>query len=221
MKNTLNKTQIDQVITALNEYYEDVETFLNYESAYELFIAVILSAQCTDKRVNAITSTLFKIANTPQQILNLGQEQLAQLIKSGGLSQNKSKNIIAATEMIINKFSSQVPDNMEDLLTLPGVGRKTANVILSHIYKKDAIAVDTHVFRVSNRIGLVDEKNPTNTEIALMHVIDKSLWSKMHYKLILHGRNTCTARNPKCSICIINDNCLYFKNLKKSKKEIK
>lgn len=216
MKNTLNKTQIDQVITALNEYYEDVETFLNYESAYELFIAVILSAQCTDKRVNEITSTLFKTANTPQQILNLGQEKLAQMIKSGGLSQNKSKNIIAATEMIINKFGSQVPDSMEDLLTLPGVGRKTANVILSHIYKKDAIAVDTHVFRVSNRIGLVDEKNPNNTEKALMNVIDKSLWSKMHYKLILHGRNTCTARNPKCSICIINNNCLYFKNLKKS-----
>lgn len=216
MKNTLNKTQIDQVITALNEYYEDVETFLNYESAYELFIAVILSAQCTDKRVNEITSTLFKTANTPHQILNLGQEKLAQMIKSGGLSQNKSKNIIAATEMIINKFGSQVPDSMEDLLTLPGVGRKTANVILSHIYKKDAIAVDTHVFRVSNRIGLVDEKNPNNTEKALMNVIDKSLWSKMHYKLILHGRNTCTARNPKCSICIINNNCLYFKNLKKS-----
>jgi endonuclease-3 len=211
MKKILNKTQADQVIYKLNEAYEDVQTFLNYSSPYELFVAVILSAQCTDKRVNEITSTLFKIADTPQQMLSLGRERLASIIKSGGLYQNKSKNIILASEMIIKNFSSQVPDTMEDLLTLPGVGRKTANVILSHIYKKDAIAVDTHVFRVSNRIGLVDEKNPDDTERALMDVIDKDLWSKMHFKLILHGRNTCTARNPKCSICIINDICLYFK----------
>jgi endonuclease-3 len=214
MKKLLNQTQINQVIHRLNEAYEDVDTFLTYSSAYELFVAVILSAQCTDKRVNEITSTLFKIANTPQQMISLGQERLAAIIKSGGLYQNKSKNIIAASEIIIQKFNSRLPDTMEDLLMLPGVGRKTANVILSHIYKKDAIAVDTHVFRVSNRIGLVDEKDPDKTEQALMSVIDKNLWSKMHFKLILHGRNTCTARNPKCSICIINDICLYFKKLK-------
>lgn len=210
----MDKECINKIITILDNAYEDVKTFLNYSSAYELFVAVILSAQCTDKRVNEITSNLFKIANTGEKILDLGREELQSLIKSGGLSEVKSKNIINATEIIINKFDGIVPDNIEDLLTLPGVGRKTANVILSHIYNKDAIAVDTHVFRVSNRLGLADEKTPYATEAALNKAIDRQMWSKMHYKLILHGRNICTARNPKCDICTVNNYCLYYKNLK-------
>ncbi|NMC57238.1 MAG: endonuclease III [Eubacteriaceae bacterium] len=210
----MDKEITNKIIASLDNEYEDVKTFLNYSSAYELLIAVILSAQCTDRRVNEITSNLFRIANTPQMILDLGRENLQRLIKSGGLSEVKSKNIIEASKIIIDKFRGIVPDNMEDLLILPGVGRKTANVILSHVYNKDAIAVDTHVFRVSNRIGLADEKTPYATEAALMSAIDRSMWSKMHYKLILHGRNVCTARNPKCDKCAVNNYCLYYKNKK-------
>lgn len=210
----MNKECINKIVALLDSAYDDVKTFLNYSSAYELFIAVILSAQCTDKRVNEITSDLFKIANTPQKILDLGCDLLRTLIKSGGLSDVKSRNIIQATKIIIDKFNGKVPDNIQDLLTLPGIGRKTANVILSHIYNKDAIAVDTHVFRVSNKLGLVQEKTPYATELALMNAIDKSMWNRMHYKLILHGRNVCTARNPKCDICAVNNYCLYYKNQK-------
>lgn len=210
----MDKECINKIIALLDNSYEDIKTFLNFSSAYELFIAVILSAQCTDKRVNEITSNLFTIADTPQKILDLGREKLRLLIKSGGLSEVKSKNIIESSKIIIDKFGGCVPDNMEDLLSLPGVGRKTANVILSHIYNKDAIAVDTHVFRVSNRIGLANEKTPYATEEALMRAIDRSMWSKMHYKLILHGRNICTARNPKCDKCAVNNYCLYYKNKK-------
>lgn len=213
----MDKECINKIIVLLDKAYEDVKTFLNYSSGYELFVAVILSAQCTDMRVNKITSDLFKTANTPQMVLDLGKEKLQQLIKSGGLSETKSKNIIKASKIIIDEFHGVVPDNMEDLLSLPGVGRKTANVILSHIYNKDAIAVDTHVFRVSNRIGLADEKTPYATEKALMRTIDKSMWSRMHYKLILHGRNICTARNPKCDKCAVNNYCLYYKNQKEIK----
>mgnify|MGYP000871425518 CR=1 FL=1 len=191
MKN--KRENIKSIIEIIDNTYADEKTFLRYSSPYELFVAVILSAQCTDKRVNEITPSLFAVANTPQSMIELGGERLAEIIKSGGMY------------------------NMDELLTLPGVGRKTANVILSNIYNADAIAVDTHVFRVSNRTGLADERTPYATEAALMKVIDKSMWSAMHYKLILHGRTVCTARSPKCAVCPVNPYCAYYQNLNKRK----
>ncbi len=214
MKKKLTKQEVHTIVSLLDNAYEDVATFLHYSSPYELLIAVILSAQCTDIRVNQITTELFAHASTPQQILALGTEGLTQYIKSAGLFRSKSKNIIAATEMILDRFDGEVPNTMEQLLTLPGVGRKTANVVLSHAFGQDTIAVDTHVFRVSNRIGLVCEKDPIATEFALMKVLDQSMWSKMHYKLILHGRRVCAARSPKCEDCLIHAYCLTYRNKK-------
>lgn len=217
MKKKLTKKETHAVATLLDDAYEDVAAFLRYSTPYELLIAVILSAQCTDIRVNQITSVLFAHANTPQQILALGEDGLIRYIQSAGLYRSKSKNIIAATKRILDHFDGKVPDRMEELLTLPGVGRKTANVVLSHAFGQDAIAVDTHVFRVSNRIGLVCEKDPTATEFALMKALDKSMWSRMHYKLILHGRRVCTARNPKCDQCIVSAHCLFYQKKQKSR----
>ncbi|MGI6348879.1 MAG: endonuclease III [Eubacteriaceae bacterium] len=217
MKTKLTKKEVQSIVALLDDSYEDVAAFLHYSTPYELLIAVILSAQCTDTRVNKITAALFADANTPQQILALGTEGLTRYIKSAGLYRSKSKNIIAATEMLLERFDGKVPNNMEDLLTLPGVGRKTANVVLSHAFGQDAIAVDTHVFRVSNRLGLVCEKDPVATEFALMKVLDKNMWSKMHYKIILHGRKICTARSPKCDACMLNTYCLYWQKQQKSR----
>jgi len=201
-----------KIISTLDTLYDNEGTFLNYSTPYELFIAVILSAQCTDKRVNEVTKHLFKTANTPEQILNLGCERLKSLIKSCGLYKTKAKNIIAATKIICEKYDGKIPNNFDDLISLPGVGRKTANVLLANIYKQDAIAVDTHVYRVANRTGLATGKNAETVEESLKRVIDKSMWSDMHCKLIMHGRTVCTARNPKCQSCAINTCCRHFNN---------
>jgi endonuclease-3 len=184
-------------------------TELVYRSSFELLISVILSAQATDKSVNIATNTLFKIANTPEEVLKLGEANLKKYINSIGLFNTKAKNIIQTCRLLIEKFHSKVPDQREQLETLPGVGRKTANVILNTYFGQPTMAVDTHIFRVANRIGLAHGKTPLAVEQQLLQNIPKAYLHDAHHWLILQGRYVCTARKPKCPECIINDLCEY------------
>ncbi|MEW8973418.1 MAG: endonuclease III [Tissierellaceae bacterium] len=212
MKNMLNKKEIDIVIDLLLGLYPDAKAELNFTNPFELLIATILSAQCTDVRVNKTTDSLFKELKTPEDYIELGQEELGKRIYSCGFYKNKSKNIIEACKIIIDKYNGKVPDTIEELMNLPGVGRKTANVVASNAFGVPAIAVDTHVFRVSNRIGLADSKNVLDTEKDLMDNIDKNMWTKAHHLIIFHGRRICKARNPLCEECPIRPYCLYYKS---------
>ncbi|MGV8146936.1 MAG: endonuclease III [Alkaliphilus sp.] len=209
-KSVLTKKKILKVLEKLEKLYPDAECELDFTSPFELLIAVILSAQCTDKRVNIITRQLFKGHNTAEKMLKLSIQELGVLIKSCGFYRVKSQNILKTCDIIINQHDGKVPSTMEELVALSGVGRKTANVILSNIYGQEAIAVDTHVFRVSNRVGLADSKNVLDTEKQLMKNIQKKMWSKSHHLLIFHGRRVCSARKPNCGICTLNDLCKYF-----------
>ena len=181
---------------------------LKFSTPFELLIAVILSAQCTDERVNKITARLFKEYNTPEKILTLTKAQLEKFIFSCGLYKSKAEHILSACRDIIDKFGGNVPDNLDDLRTLAGVGRKTANVVYSVAFGGNAIAVDTHVFRVSNRIGLVKADNVLKTEKDLMKILDEKDWSRAHHYLIYLGRSFCKAKNPDCVACPIKDDCL-------------
>jgi len=201
---------MDIILDILKETYPDVKCALNYETPYELLIATILSAQCTDVRVNIITAKLFKEYNTPNKMIELTEEELGEKIKSCGLYRNKSKNIIAATAMLISEFNSEVPGTMDKLLKLPGVGRKTANVVLANAFDVPAIAVDTHVFRVSNRLGIAKGKTPDEVEHGLMKAVPKDMWGYAHHLLIAHGRNLCAARKPKCEECPLAPYCEAF-----------
>ncbi len=180
---------------------------LKFSSAYELLIAVVLSAQCTDERVNKVTERLFKEHNTPQKMLSLTQEQLEKFIFSCGLYHSKAEHILSLSKDLMEKFNEQVPTTLEELRSLAGVGRKTANVVYSVAFNGDAIAVDTHVFRVANRIGLTKADNPLNTEKGLMKILEKNLWSKMHHYLIYLGRSFCKAGKPDCQNCPIKEKC--------------
>jgi len=184
-------------------------TELNYNSPFELLIAVILSAQATDISVNKATINLFKIAKTPKDILNLGEANLKNHIKTIGLFNNKAANIIKTCHQLIEKYQGEVPNTREGLEELAGVGRKTANVILNTAFGEPTIAVDTHIFRVANRIGLAKGKTPLAVEKDLNKNIDKEFLHDAHHWLILHGRYVCTARKPKCCECIIKDLCEY------------
>ena len=189
-------------------------TELKYSSPFELLVAVILSAQATDISVNKATEHLFVQANTPHAILNLGLEGLKKYVKTINLYPTKAKNIIKTCEILIEKYQEKVPNTREQLEELPGVGRKTANVILNTAFGQATIAVDTHIFRVANRINLAPGKTPREVEDKLLKVIPKEYLHDAHHWLILHGRYTCTAKNPKCPQCIINDLCEYkFKTL--------
>lgn len=191
--------------------YPDAHCQLDHKSPFELLIATILSAQCTDVRVNKITEELFKRYNKPCDFYKMPQEKLEGLIKSAGFYRNKAKNIIGTSRVLMDKYGGEVPGNFEDLVRLPGVGRKTANVVLSTAFNVPALAVDTHVFRVTNRIGIVAEKTPEDTEISLCKKIKKERWSKAHHLFIFHGRRICSARKAKCQICPLTDLCLYYK----------
>lgn len=221
MKKMLTKEEIKEVIDILLELYPDAKAELNFTSDFELLIATILSAQCTDVQVNKTTEKLFKDYNKPEDYLQLTEEELGQKIRSCGFYKTKSRNILATCNLLIEKFDSQVPDTLEELTTLPGVGRKTANVVLSNAFSKPAIAVDTHVFRVSNRIGLADSKNVLDTEKDLMKNIDKEMWSKAHHLIIFHGRRICKARRPLCEKCPLTDYCFYFKERVNNRKNLK
>ncbi len=205
----MNKKTVAEVINLLANEYPDAKPELKFSSEYELLIAVILSAQCTDERVNKVTSELFKEYNTPEKMLKLSIEELSKKILPCGLNNSKAKHIIEASKSIVLNYNGKVPSSFEELIKLPGVGRKTADVMVSVAFKGDAIAVDTHVFRVSNRIGLVKADTPYKTELSLMKVIDKSLWSKSHHYLIFHGRRVCKARKPDCENCVIKKLCRY------------
>ncbi len=212
MRKRLTKKEKSEVLELLDREYPDAKAELNYTSPFELLIATILSAQCTDVRVNIVTAELFKTLKEPKDYLNLGEEEVSRRIKTCGLYKSKSKNIIKTCERLVEEFNGQVPPDIEIMTTLPGVGKKTANVVASNAFGIPAIAVDTHVFRVSNRIGLVNEKTVEKTEDALMKVIPKNQWTKMHHVIIFHGRRCCNARKPNCEACTIKNLCLYNLN---------
>jgi len=206
----MNKKTIKSVLEILNETYAGAKCGLDFTSHYELLVSTILSAQCTDERVNIVTKELYKEYNTPQTMITLSEEELGEKIKSCGFYKNKSKNILGATKLILEKHKGEVPSTMEELIELPGVGRKTANVVLSNAFGVPAIAVDTHVFRVSNRIGLAAAKNVEEVEQQLMKNIPKKMWSDAHHYIIWHGRKICKARKPNCEMCPIAPYCEFL-----------
>ncbi|GAB6100699.1 endonuclease III [Halanaerocella petrolearia] len=202
-----------EILEILEDTYPAPETELKYENPFQLLIAVILSAQTTDKQVNKVTTDLFAEFKTPKDIAKLEPEELESYIRGVGLYRNKSKYIVQTCRKLIEGYNSQVPQQRKELMKLSGVGRKTANVVASCIFDQDAIAVDTHVFRVSNRVGLADSDKVRKTEEQLMDVIPQHLWSAAHHWLIFHGRNICKARNPKCKKCLISKYCDYYQKL--------
>ena len=203
----MNKKTAKEIVDKLSGIFTD-KPALNFKTEYQLLIAVILSAQCTDERVNKITAELFIDYGTPEKMLTLSQVELEKKIFSCGLYKSKAEHILSATKDIVEKFNGQVPSDLENLRSLAGVGRKTANVVYSVAFKGNAIAVDTHVFRVSNRIGLVKADNVLNTEKGLMKIFDESDWSRAHHYLIYLGRSFCKASKPDCENCPIKAECL-------------
>ncbi|QCX34634.1 endonuclease III [Caloramator sp. E03] len=204
----MNKNE--EILNILEKEYGDIGCALNFKTPFELLVATILSAQTTDITVNKATDILFKKYKTPYDFAKIDEETLEPYIKSCGFYKNKAKNIINASKKIISDFGGKVPSTLEELTALPGVGRKTANVVLSNAFNIDAIAVDTHVFRVSNRLGLANSDDVYETEKQLMKNIPKKKWSRAHHWLIWHGRKICSARNPKCSICQLSHLCKYY-----------
>ena len=205
----MNAKKIREIFLRFRQTMAKPTTELIYHSHFELLIAVILSAQATDVSVNKATIKLFPKANTPEKILKLGEKKLQEYVKSIGLYKTKSANIIKTCKMLIDQFHSKVPSTREELEKLPGVGRKTANVILNTCFNQPTIAVDTHIFRVANRIGLAKGKTPLEIEKQLLKVIPSEFLHDAHHWLILHGRYTCTARKPRCPTCLIKDYCEY------------
>lgn len=202
-------TNTEKILSVLNELYPDPKTELNFETPFQLLVATMLSAQTTDKQVNRITEKLFQKYKTPLEFASLTPDELEEDIKSCGLYKNKAKNIVATSRILVESCQSKVPDDFDQLVKLPGVGRKTANVVLANAFGKDAIAVDTHVFRVSNRLGLAQSNTPEKTEDDLKKVIPSQDWNKAHHWLIFHGRRVCKAQNPSCLECSLNNYCKY------------
>ena len=205
----MNKAKRLEIFERLSEAIPNPETELNYSNPFELLIAVILSAQATDKGVNIATDKLFPVANTPEAIYALGEDGLKEYIKTIGLFNTKGANIIKTCKMLMELHNSEVPDNREALEALPGVGRKTANVVLNTAYGQPTMAVDTHIFRVSNRTKIAPGKNVLEVEMKLLKNIPKQYIIPAHHLLILHGRYTCTARKPRCGACCIYDLCEF------------
>lgn len=210
MAKKFDEKQIADILAKLEVMHPNAECELVYSSHFELLVAVILSAQCTDKRVNQVTEKLFKVYNTPLQFAQLSEEELSGYIYTCGFYRNKAKNIISASQDIVTKFGGEVPSDIESLMTLAGVGKKTANVVYSVAFGGQAIAVDTHVLRLSNRIGFCDSDDPLKVEKALMQILPKDVWAHAHHLLIHHGRYTCSARNPQCADCLISEHCRHF-----------
>jgi len=210
------KERFEAVLGRLQELYPEAETELLYNNPFELLVAVVLSAQCTDKRVNMVTPALFKVFPDAHSLSRAGAEDIFPLIRSVSYPNNKAKHLAALGRMLTDRFGGEVPSEREKLEELPGVGRKTANVIASVIYEQPAMAVDTHVFRVSARVGLTrNAKNPLQAEKQLVKYIPEAEIRHVHHRLILHGRYTCTARNPRCGDCGVNSFCAY--HLKKGR----
>ena len=200
---------INTILDILEKTYPDAECALQHENVYQLLIAVALSAQTTDKSINQVTPALFARYPSPAALAAADPDEVAEYIKRIGMYKTKSKNIVGIARALENDFGGQVPDDYEALVSLPGVGRKTANVVLSVGFGQQRIAVDTHVFRVANRIGLTNEKDVLKTELALMQRIPQERWSRTHHSLIFHGRQCCEARKPKCDACPLVEYCDY------------
>ncbi len=205
-----NKTK--QILDILAVDFPNAKSQLIFSNPFELIVAVILSAQCTDERVNKITSRLFMLADTPQKMAAMDIEQLEKIIYSCGFYHSKAKYLKLMSQNVLDRFNGKVPDNLKDLMSLKGVGRKTANVVFAVAFNGQAIAVDTHVFRVSNRLGIAHAKTVLETEKQLMAAIDKDLWSKSHHYLLLHGRYVCKSVKPKCCQCSVKQYCDYYGN---------
>ncbi len=205
----MNKTKRSQIFARLQKQNPNPTTELKFKSEFELLVAVILSAQATDISVNKATQKLYKVANTPESIMRLGESRLKKYVQSIGLYNTKASNIIKTCKILIDQYDGVVPADREALESLPGVGRKTANVILNTAFGQPTIAVDTHIFRVSNRTGIAPGKTVLEVEKRLLRLVPEEFKRNAHHWLILHGRYTCIARAPKCDDCIINDLCEY------------
>jgi endonuclease-3 len=205
----MNKTRRLEIFNRLAKEMPNPTSELNYKNPFELLIAVILSAQATDRSVNKVTKSLFKKAGTPEKILQLGEDGLKEMIKTIGLFNNKASHIVSTCRTLIERFDSKVPEERKALESLPGVGRKTANVILNTAFGQPTIAVDTHVFRVSNRTGIAPGKTVLEVEKKLLRLVPSEHLIDAHHLLILHGRYTCISRKPRCGSCIIEDLCEY------------
>lgn len=198
-----------EILRELERLYPDARPALEFTTPYELLVAVVLSAQCTDERVNKVTRVLFEKHNTPTTMLTLTQDELEKYIFSCGFYHNKAAHILSASKDILEKYGGEVPGTLEELRTLAGVGRKTANVVYAVAFGGDAIAVDTHVFRVSNRLGIAEGKTPEAVEEGLMQAIPQDLWSKAHHWLIFHGRRVCHSQKPACDTCTLAGLCKW------------
>lgn len=205
----LNKKKILVLIKLLNKSIKNPKTSLKYRNKFTLLTSVVLSAQCTDVNVNNVTKNIYKKYYKPAHFVDLGVNKIKNLIKSIGLFNNKAVNIYYLSKILLDKYQSKIPNKFEELILLPGVGRKTANVVLNEAFNKPTIAVDTHVFRVSNRTGLTNGKNPEQVEKQLLKTIPVQHIKKAHHLILLHGRYICKARKPLCKKCIINKICLY------------
>ena len=208
---TMKKTDKQTAVAELAKLYPDAKPALHYTTPYELLVAVVLSAQCTDERVNIVTAKLFEKYNTPEAMVTLSQKELEKYIFSCGFYRMKAEHILSASRDILEKFGGEVPGTIEELMTLAGVGKKTANVIYSVAFGGAAIAVDTHVFRVSNRLGLAKGKTPLEVEEGLYKVIPKECWSQAHHWLIYHGRQVCHSQKPACVTCTLAHLCDFAK----------
>ena len=205
----LTQEEIKEVFERFKKANPNPTSELKWTNPFTLLVSVVLSAQATDKSVNKATEALYKIADTPQKILSLGEDNLISYIKSIGLYKSKAKHIIELSKMLISEFDSKIPDNLDDLIKLPGVGRKTANVVLNVLFNKPTMPVDTHLLRISPKIGLAEGIAPIQIEKSLCARIPQEYMNHAHHWLILHGRYICTARNPHCENCIINDICKH------------
>lgn len=205
----LQQEEIKEIFERFKKENSNPTSELKWTNSFTLLVSVVLSAQATDKSVNKATESLYKIADTPQKILSLGEDNLISYIKSIGLYKSKAKHIIELSKMLISEFDSKIPDNLEDLIKLPGVGRKTANVVLNVLFNKPTMPVDTHLLRISPKIGLAQGSTPLEIEKSLCARIPQEYMNHAHHWLILHGRYVCTARNPHCENCIINDICKH------------
>lgn len=204
---------MNDILSILESMYPHAKTALNHENPFQLLVATILSAQTTDERVNMITSDLFKAYPDAHSLAQASEKSVGEIIKSVGLWRTKARNLVETAKILSQEYDGQVPKTREELETLPGVGRKTASVVLANAFGVPAIAVDTHVFRVSNRLGLAEAGNPLETEKQLMEVIPKDKWINAHHWLIYHGRAICKARNPQCEQCPLNPYCKYYRTM--------
>lgn len=205
--------QIEQILGRLAQAYPEARTALEYRTPFELLVAVILSAQCTDARVNIVTRELFKRYNTPEAVASMTAQRLLSYIASCGLAPTKSRNILATASLLLERHGGQVPATLEELIALPGVGRKTANVVLSNAFGIPTMPVDTHVFRVANRLGLSHSKDVLGTEQDLMKAVPKEQWIEAHHWLILHGRALCKAQRPLCEGCLLASLCSFHRDV--------